>query len=235
MADFSVRTYSDPHIMMASDIEAAAHAYEYTDVNTVLVLSPLAGVFDAVAKRLSATELDGCKPFLERLRPWEIGAYHHLSAAQQDLIGLIKEKEDILSDVFNFVTGAGGYIDSLRYVPSRRGVYRTAIPHIDECDSHMTATLFGRRGTLLYLRDYFGIPEHAFKTGTVQVKPHEVIEANPTHLCFIKGTDHLDVLMNPDMGARWHSSPVIDDPQEARLASFCAMKNGLGYASALYG
>lgn len=225
----------EAHVAVTDNVDMAIRAYADSNVNTVLVPSPLAGLFDAAAREMCAPEIDLCAPFLERLRPWDMHGFKGLSSAQQDLIIQIKHKEDILSEIFGAVAGCGSYIDSLKYVPTRRSVYRTAIPHIDECDSHMTATLIGQRGTLLYFKDFTDIPESAFKNGEVQIKSHEVIETNPNHLCFIKGTDHADVIANPAMGARWHSTPVVTSAQEARLANFFALRNGLGCAPSIYG
>ncbi len=216
----------DNRIAVASDVESAARAYDNASVNTVLLLSPLAHAFDYACAYLDAGEVDACKSYLNLLRPEERHDFKLLRPAQQDLILDIKSKEDCLADIFTEVVGVGAFIDVQRYVPTRRSVMRTAIPHIDECDSHMVATLLGQSGTLLYLKDYTGIKESAFKSGEVIVRSQDVVEANPTHLCFIKGTDHPDVVDSPTLEARWHSSPVSKLPATPRLASFYAMRNG---------
>lgn len=216
----------DYRIAVASDVESAARAYAHPSVNTVLLPSPLAHAFDYACAKLDADQIDACKSYLNLMRPEERHDFKMLLPAQQDLILDIKSKEECLEDVFNAVVGVGAFIDVHRYVPTRRSIMRTAIPHIDECDTHMVATLLGQSGTLLYLKDYKGIAESAFKTGEVVVNPCDVVEANPTHLCFLKGTDHPDVLGNAALDPRWHSSPVSKLPAAPRLASFYAMRNG---------
>jgi hypothetical protein len=217
----------DYRIGVASDVDGAAQAYANPNLNTVLVPSPLAHAFDYAARHLNADQIDACKAHLNLMRPAERAAFKMLLPAQQDLILDIKEKEDQLAAAFHAVVGQGAFIDVHRYVPTRRSVMRTAIPHIDQCDTHMVATLIGQDGTLLYLKDYTDIAESAFKSGEISVPPCDVVEAAPTYLCFIKGTDHPDVMENADLSARWHSSPVSCAPIAPRLASFYAMRNGL--------
>lgn len=216
----------DCRIAVAEDAEAAALAYDHPQVNTVLVPSPLAHAFDYALRHLNADEVDACKAHLNLMRPYERPEFKALCAVQQDLILDIKGKEKHLTEMFNAVVGAGAFIDVHRYVPTRRSIMRTAIPHIDECDTHMVATLLGQDGTLLYLKDYSGIAESAFKAGEVIIRPCDVVESHPDYLCFIKGTDHPDVLNNSDLQPRWHSSPVSGQNVTPRLASFCAMRNG---------
>ncbi len=219
----------DPHLAVAYDIDGAAAAYSNARINTVLMTSPLAGAFNDSVRGLKAEEIDQCADFLEYLHPSEYPPFASLTAGQQDFIFDVKDKESILADVFHAVVGGGAYIDASKYVPTRRGVMRTAIPHIDECDTHMTATLIGRRGTLLYRQDFSDVNEADFKMRRVIIDPNNVIETDPSQLCFIKGTDHPDIMGEESkMGSRWHSSSIITDLNEARMANFFAMRNGLG-------
>jgi hypothetical protein len=219
----------DQHLAVAGDADGAAAAYQNTMINTVLVPSPLAGVFNTAAMRLSADEIDQCASYLECLHPSQYASFALLTPAQQDLILEVKDKEPALVDIFHAVVGNGAYIDVSRYVQTRRGVMRTAIPHIDECDTHMTATILGQRGTLLYKRGYAGVGDAAFKKGGVIISPCDVIETAPSQLCFIKGSDHGDVVdERTQLNSRWHGSPIITDTNEARIGNFFAMRNGLG-------
>lgn len=219
---------------MAENAEGGAKAYDNPMVNTVLVPSPLAHAFDYASQQLNAPEIDVCKGYLECFRPEELSGFRKLNRAQQDLILDIKGKEGALSDIFLEVVGQGAFIDVSRYVPSRRSVMRTAIPHIDQCDSHMTGTIIGERGTLLYLRGFEGLKDQDFKSGHVKINDNDMIEASPTHLCFIKGTDHPDIINNDDLTSRWHGSPIITNPNEARLGNFFAMRNGASAQSGFH-
>ena len=222
----------DQHLAVASCEGGAVKAYNNPAVNTVLVPSPLAGQFNYASKYLTASEIDACKPHLELFAPEERDAFKALSNAQQDLILDIQDKEPVLSNLFEAIVGAGAFIDSHRYVQSRREMCRTAIPHIDQCDTHMAATLLGKRGTLVYLRDFTDACDADFKRGRIKISPRDFMEVSPEFLCFMKGTDHADIYKNRAMTSRWHASPIVQNAEEARLGSFYAMKNGLGCGAA---
>lgn len=218
----------DQGIAVAHDLESAKQAYQNPYVNTVLVASPLARAFDYAAAVLSPDEINACAGVLEFHDPKGYRVFDQLSKRQQGLVLDIKSKEQVLTDIFLEVVGPAAFVDVYKYVPARYGFERTAIPHQDECDSHMTATLIGRDGTVLYAKDLSQYSEADFKAGRVFLSKNQSIEVNPEYLCFIKGTDHPHIVGSESLQARWHSSPILLDKRQARLANFFAMKNGFG-------